>query len=218
MVNIASLKNIKSIGKIDDIKPVKPVNPSVSSGISLSDDFYTPAYTKSVTKSVTKPNRQSALDKVINSDFSTESRQEFFKLFPAVDNKFVVDDIRYVASKKYPELGDLTNVPKNEIEKIISVKDLTKKDKSLSQSQKLSTKRKAQWEDPHSGYNKPEYTEKISATAAAKKQEAATSEIAKINANPDLRTASYIDTIPDPAVKWKVRNEFSDLFPDLYHG
>ena len=49
MVNIASLKNIKSIGKIDDIKPVKPVNPSVSSGISLSDDFYTPAYTKSVT-------------------------------------------------------------------------------------------------------------------------------------------------------------------------
>ena len=155
---------------------------------------------------------------MINSDLTTESRQEFFKLFPAVDNKFVVDDIRYVASKKYPELGDLTNVPKNEIEKIISVKDLTKKDKSLSQSQKLSTKRKAQWEDPHSGYNKPEYTEKISATAAAKKQEAATSEIAKINANPDLRTASYIDTIHDPAVKWKVRNEFSDLFPDLYHG
>ena len=65
MVNIASLKNIKSIGKIDDIKPVKPVNPSVSSGISLSDDFYTPAYTKSVTKADdTKPSKSKQLDYV----------------------------------------------------------------------------------------------------------------------------------------------------------
>ena len=118
--------------------PVIPVNPKYGDYTPSSkvDVFAKPAITKADDTKIVVT-RESALDKVINSDLSTESRQEFFKIFPSPNNKFGVDDVRYVASKIYPDM-DLTNVPKNEIEKIISVKDLTKRDQSLSKSHILS--------------------------------------------------------------------------------
>ena len=121
MVNIASLKNIKSIGKIDDIKPVKPVNPSVSSGISLSDDFYTPAYTKSVTKADdTKPltsaealgqtYKKGVTEKRI-SDRTAASKNKFnndfiAKAIEAMDKPQVINRWKPELQQKYFNLTD----------------------------------------------------------------------------------------------------------------
>ena len=80
--------------------PVIPVNPKYGDYTPSSkvDVFAKPAITKADDTKIVVT-RESALDKVINSDLSTESRQEFFKIFPSPNNKFGVDDVRYVASK-----------------------------------------------------------------------------------------------------------------------